>query len=311
MNPARAIARLSLFAVVAVAAGCSDNPSIYYRPGINDAQVAAPTNAAGTGWGDAAAAPRETTVAMPEYAANGAPVPTMGPNGLCCPSGYMLAYTAVAAPCEPAPAPCEPVPCAPPPCACYLPCQDGHSDWHARAVVGFPFMFGTDAGEGCFYWGVDVGTTRPCCLGFDAFYRRMSCDDKSSVISPGNSPTAVLATRPIAARFDRDGFGKDGGTMQWVGLKVTYQKQIHGELYGWGGVGPEYFWTNDYINNDSGLGGFAELGIAWKFASWGALRLGVDIHGDYTSVTRKAVANAGKSRLLWTVAPTIGLEIDF
>jgi hypothetical protein len=313
-RPRTFVASLSLLGLVAVATGCSDSSTVYYRPGMNEPSAAAPAYPTAA---YAEAAPRAMAVAPPSWTTTDwtqtAPegyvrevVPTPGP----CPTPYgaCLPVAPPAPVCAPVACAPEPVPCAPPRCACYLPCQNGESDWHARALVGYPFMFGTDSGEGCFYWGVDVGTTRPCCLGFDLFYRGMTCDDGVVSLSPGLSPTAA---GPIAARFDRDGYGKDGGTMQWVGLKVTYQKQIRGQLYGWGGVGPEYFWTNDYIDDDSGIGAFGEFGIGWKFASWGSVRLGVDVHADYTSVTRKALANAGKSRLLWTVAPTIGIEIDF
>ena len=218
-----------------------------------------------------------------------------------------------AAPCAPPPAaaPCAPPPCAPPPCApppCGLPCELGQSDWHVRVLGGFPFQFGTDPGEGCNYWGVDIGTTRCNCVGFDLFYRGMQCPDDKVSSGPGNSPTA----RVIPVHFDRDSFGKDGGTFQFVGVKATYQKSLGtGRLYGYVGAGPEYFWTQDYLDDDSGFGGFAEAGIGWRFASWGSVRLGLDLHGDYTSVTRKDPANSGDSRMLWTLAPNIGVEFDF
>ena len=186
------------------------------------------------------------------------------------------------------------------------------SEWHVRALGGFPFFAGTDPGKGCNYWGVDIGTTRCNCVGVDAFWRVMSCSDVLSSSGPGTSPTANGAPRTAAAKFERDGYGEDGGTMQFLGVKVTYEKSISGSpIYWYGGIGPEYFWTQSYIDDDDGFGGFAETGLGWRFASWGALRLGLDIHGDYTSVTRKAVSNSGQDRLLWTFAPNLGVEIDF
>ena len=265
------LALLSLLGTAAIAAGCSDTATVYNRP------------------------------ATGLYAAAHSPSPCAPPP---------------AAPCEPAPPCATPPPCAaPPPCAptpppCGLPCERGQSDWHVRVLGGVPFMVGTDAGEGCYYLGADIGTTRCNCIGFDAFYRMMNCDDER--VSPAGPRTSPTGRRAIPARFDRDEFGKDGGLIQFVGLKATYEKSFGGSnLYGWVGAGPEYFWTNKYIDNDSGFGGFAEAGVGWRLGSWGAVRLGVDIHGDNTSVTRKAVAHSGDSRFLWTIAPTIGMEFDF
>ena len=187
------------------------------------------------------------------------------------------------------------------------------SDWHVRLIGGFPFFSGTDPGTGCNYFGLDIGTTRASCIGVDAFYRVMSCSDKRVAgTGPGGSPTARLAPRSAEAHFDRDGFGEDGGTFQFVGVKATWQKSFGGSpVYWYVGAGPEYFWTQNYIDDDSGIGAFAETGIAWRFARWGAVRLGLDVHADSTSVTRKSPSNSGKDRLLWTFAPNIGIEFDF
>ncbi len=282
MNCARSLlTTISLLGAVVLAGGCADRRTVYLY---------------GTPGGTASYATTAPTYA-PATAAVGRTV-AQAPG---CPP-----------PCPPPPPPCPPPPCAPPPPPCGLPCELGVSDWHVRAVAGFPFYGGTDPGEGCFYWGFDVGTTRCNCVGFDAFYRSTQCDDEPGETSPGTSPTAQAATRVIAAEFDRNGYGSDGGKIQWVGVKATYQKSFGGSnFYGYGGVGPEYFWTENYLDDDSGIGGFAELGVGWRFASWGALRAGVDIHGDSTSVTRKAVSDSGDSRFLWTVAPIIGLEFDF
>lgn len=274
MLPTRSLfVLLSMTGAAVSAAGCADSRTVYLygTPG----GVAGPTAAA------------------------------RAPVAACAP----VATAPVCAP--PAAAPCAPAPCAPPP-PCGLPCERGEGDWHVRALAGVPFQFGTDAGEGCFYWGVDVGTTRCNCVGYDAFYRTMSCDNDPRSLGPIPSPTARLASRPIAAEYDRNDYGKDGGQTHFVGVKATYQRSLgNSAFYGYGGIGPEYFWTNKYIDNDDGFGGFAEAGIGWKFAPWGSLRAGVDIHGDSTSVTRKDEADSGDSRFLWTVAPNLGLEFDF
>lgn len=276
MNRSRSLLALLLLTGAAVSAGCADRRTVYLY---------------GTPGGVAS-----------------------GPAPAYAPAAPRAAATAPCAPVAQAPV-CPPPPCPPPPCApppCGLPCERGESDWHVRALAGVPFQYGTDAGDGCFYWGVDVGTTRCNCVGFDAFYRTMTCDNDPSSLGPITSPTAQAASRAIPVEYDRNGYGKDGGQTQFVGLKVTYQSSFGGSsFYGYGGIGPEYFWTEKYIDNDSGFGGFAEVGIGWKFASWGSLRAGVDIHGDSTSVTRKDASNSGDSRFLWTVAPNLGLEIDF
>ena len=276
------LAALSLTGAAVFAAGCADTRTVYLY---------------GTPGGVASTTSQATAIASP--------VPP------CAPCAPVAQVPVCPPPCAPAPV-CAPPPCAPPPPVCGLPCERGESDWHVRVLGGKPFLFGTDAGHGCSYWGADVGTTRCNCVGYDAFYRTMSCDDEPGSLSPGTSPTAQAASRAIPASFDRNGYGKDGGRIQFVGVKATYQSSIgHSAFYGYGGIGPEYFWTQKYIDNDSGFGGFAEAGIGWHFASWGSLRAGVDVHGDSTSVTRKAVADSGQSRFLWTVAPTLGLEFDF
>jgi hypothetical protein len=282
-----------------VVVGCADRATVRYRPGY-------------------APAPAPAVASAPVYrgpSSGGDYWTTPPPGGYSAPVYSQPAATGPCAPppcAPPPPPPCEPPPCAPPPPPpCGLPCETGVSNWHVRGVIGFPFQFGTDAGTGCNYWGVDVGTTRCNCWGIDAFFRTASCSDdlNQGGIGPTPSPTA----RVEAVKFDRDGAGEDGGQFNWVGLKATYEHSISpaNRIYGWVGAGPEYFWTNDYLHDDDGFGAFVDAGLGWRFASWGALRLGVDLHADYTSVGRQSPSNDGSERWLFTLAPTLGLEIDF
>ncbi len=202
-----------------------------------------------------------------------------------------FAYTT---PC--APPPCAPPPCAPPPCAapcppepCGLPCERCESDWHVRALGGFSFWLGTDAGDNCGYVGADVGRNLcGSCWSIDGFWR-------------GHS-----------AQFDRDPSGHDGGTWNHVGVKASYERSLGGgRWFAYGGAGPEYFWTNDYLHDDSGFGVFGEAGIGYVVSRHFRVRAGLDVHGMYTDAGRQSPADDGNSRWLWVVAPVVGLEFDF
>jgi hypothetical protein len=198
-------------------------------------------------------------------------------------------------PCAPAPAPCPPAPCATPAptwCGCGLPCEDKISQWHVRGVFGWAFFSGTDAAESCLYWGADLGRTFCGCWGLSVFYRYNS------------------------GRFDREGdpsgVVKDGGAFHHVGVKLEYERSINrSHFYVWGGIGPEYFWTQDYLDDDSGFGVFGELGIGYVINQNFRIRAGLNVHGMETSVGRKFPADDGNSRWLWIVAPVIEGEVDF
>jgi hypothetical protein len=158
-------------------------------------------------------------------------------------------------------------------------------------MVGYAFSFGEDSADPCLYLGGDIGYT-PCgtkcgCWGFDLFYRTQS------------------------VQFDRDPAGADGGDFHFVGVKLTYERSIHGRWYAYAGAGPEYFWTNDYIDDDSGFGIFAEAGIGYMLTRTLRLRFGVEAHGLDTDVGRQSPADDGQSRWLWLVAPVAGLEFSF
>lgn len=193
--------------------------------------------------------------------------------------------------------PCPPAPCAPPAApartwsGCGLPCSDGLSMWHVRGVIGEAFFEGTDPADNCLYWGGDLGRTFCGCWGLDAFYRYHS------------------------GQLDRQNLGdprKDGGSWNHVGVKLTYESQLgSSRFYWWVGAGPEYFWTKDYLTNDTGFGVFAEAGVGYLINQNLRIRAGVNAHGLDTDVTREFPADDGQSRWLWILAPVIELEIDF
>ena len=204
------------------------------------------------------------------------------PSGSAGAADEPLATTRAAAPVA-APR-CAPAPCAP---LCGLPCESGEASWHVRAVGGVATWAGDDPGNPCTYLGADIGRTLCGCWGIDAFYRTQS------------------------ARFDRDPAGLDGGDIHHLGVKATYERSLGGRFYAWGGVGPEYFWTSDYLDDDSGFGAFGEAGLGFVLNRTWRARLGVNVHGFDSDVARRSPADDGRSRWLWVIAPVAGLEIDF
>jgi hypothetical protein len=272
--PAAAAAALLVFAVAVPAAG--DSSSI--------------AGAGQGGW---------TT--PPGGSLQDAPIAVTRPGGAVMPPPAPPAREVV--PAQPYLAPSQPytapgAPCAPPVAAapertwsgCGLPCSDGISQWHVRGVLGRAWTFGDDEMEDCWYWGFDVGRTFCGCWGLDLFYRY-----HSGQFDRNNPPQPTV----------------DGGEFHHVGAKFTYDFPISGKIYGWAGVGPEYWWTSDYLNDDSGFGVFAELGVGYVFNRNIRLRAGVNIHGLDTDVTRVLPANDGDSRWLWVVAPVVELEWAF
>lgn len=277
---------------------------------------------AGTSAAPAAAAPKAAPAAGAPAAAtdplygSGSSIANAGSSGWTTPpAGGSVQPAPVpitstwSAPAAPAQAvvgatPAQPAapPCAPPPApmaapaertwsGCALPCADGISMWHVRGVIGEAFSFGEDPIDNCLYWGGDIGRTFCGCWGLDAFYRYHSGQlDRNN---PGD---------PI----------KDGGSWNHVGVKVTFEGQIgSSKFYWWAGVGPEYFWTQDYLNDDDGFGVFGEAGLGYLLSRNLRLRLGVNVHGMDTDVTRELPADDGESRWLWVVAPVAEVEFSF
>jgi len=211
------------------------------------------------------------------------------------PAGTTTWAAPCAAPCAtPCPTPC-PTPCAPR-CwsGCGLPCAEGFSDWHLRGVIGYSFHAGTDSGDGNLYYGADVGWTSACCWGIDAFYRRHcgTFDREFPIVG--------------ATVFE----GEDGGTFNHIGVKLTYQKAFGGSRwYGYAGAGPQYFWTEDYLDDDTGIGGFAELGIGYVLKKNWRVRAGVEVLGQSTSAGRLSPIDDDEDRLLWFISPVFEIEL--
>jgi len=185
--------------------------------------------------------------------------------------------------------PCDaPMACPCPP-QCGLPCERGQGGWNLRALGGLAFWGGTDAADDCSYFGADVGHSFcGSCWSLGGFWRTHT------------------------ARFDRDPAGEDGGTWNHVGLKLSYERSLGGgRWYVWGGVGPEYFWTTDYLDDDSGFGVFGEAGLGYVVNRHWRILAGVNVHGMSTDVGRRSPADDGESRWLWIVAPVVGIQFDF
>lgn len=192
--------------------------------------------------------------------------------------------------------PCPPTPVAPAAAparswsGCGLPCADGLSMWHVRGVIGEAFFEGTDPADNCLYWGADLGRTFCGCWGLDVFYRYHG------------------------DQFPRQGgtLTKDGGSWSHVGVKATYQSSFgQSRFYWWIGAGPEYFWTQDYLDDDSGFGVFAEAGVGYQLSKNLAVRAGVNAHAMDTTVGRLNPADDGVSRWLFVIAPVLELELNF
>jgi len=224
-----------------------------------------------------------------------APTPVSGPwTGPAAPPAPPAATVVDSGPYVAPGAPCAPPAMAAAPtrswAGCGMPCSDGISMWYLTGVFGRAWQLGDDHGEDCWYGGFDLGRTFCGCWGLDLFYRYHSGQFERS-----NSPQPT----------------RDGGAFHHVGVKFTYDFPISGRLYGWAGVGPEYWWTDGYLNEDDGFGVFGELGVGYVLSQNIRLRAGVNVHGLDTDVTRKFPADDGESRWLWVIAPVIEVEFAF
>ena len=179
---------------------------------------------------------------------------------------------------------------------CGLPCENGCGSWHVRAVVGWPLFVGDDdAIEGCYYFGADVGRTFPCCLGVDLFYRQFGCEADRTVGAGAGAYT-----------------GTDVGTWYTIGVKATMSHSINnGKVYWYAGIGPEFFWAQDFVATDEGFGGFAEVGLGYMITRHLSIRAGLDVHALSTSAARLNTVDDGSTRLLWVFAPIVGVSYDF
>lgn len=171
-----------------------------------------------------------------------------------------------------------------------LPSDNGISMWYLTGVFGRSFHFGDDHADPCWYWGFDSGRSFCGNWGLDLFYRYHS------------------------GQYERDEQGApdmDGGSTHHAGFKLTYDIPLAGDFYAWTGAGPEYWWTEDYLTDDSGIGVYAEAGLGWVINRNLRLRAGVNMHGMDSDVTRKDPADDGQSRWLWVIAPVLQAEFAF
>lgn len=180
---------------------------------------------------------------------------------------------------------------------CGLPCEKGCGNWHVRGLGGWPFFSGDDATlEGCSYFGLDVGRTWPCCFGVDLFARTFGAEADRWVPIPGALGYA----------------GTDSGRFYTLGLKATWQGSFSGSRWFWYvGAGPEVFWARDYLVDDEGIGGFAEIGLGYRIAKNWRIRAGLDVHVLSTKTAHEDPWEDDESRLLWVFAPVIGVEVTF
>ncbi len=156
---------------------------------------------------------------------------------------------------------------------------------------GASFWFGDDSGDIGPYAGVDFGYTMCGCFGIDVFYRY------------------------VGGTFDRiepSGILEDSGAFHHVGLKFTYQSSFSqgSRWYWWGGLGASWFKAREFRDKDDGIAGYGELGLGFLVTDSIRARLGVSAHAADTVIGRKLPSVDTGSRLLWTVAPTLGVEFD-
>ncbi len=183
---------------------------------------------------------------------------------------------------------------------CGLPCEQGITTWNVRAVVGYHVQSGDDTGEPCEYYGIDFGRDLCCpCWGIDGFLRYH--EGRYDRIVPG--AIGALATTE----------GEDGGETFHIGVKVTYERSLrNSRWFWWAGAGPEYYWTNDYLDDDSGFGVYGEVGLGYMLSQSWRIRAGINAHWlPDATYGRENPADDGDGRSLLIIAPTISIELDF
>jgi len=172
-----------------------------------------------------------------------------------------------------------------------LSCERKENGWHVRGLAGAAFFAGLESGTTGLYAGADIGYTMCNCLGIDVFYRF------------------------AASTFDRNlpnGLLEDSGDWHTVGLKATFDKTFNAtsRWYWSAGLGAGYFKSRRYQEDDSGLAGYAEFGVGYMLSNSIRARLGLDVHAMKTTTGRLNPASADGSRMLWILAPVLGVEID-
>jgi hypothetical protein len=160
---------------------------------------------------------------------------------------------------------------------------------------GFAWFEGDDAPEGCMYWAAEIGRTFCGCWGLGLFY--------------AYTPAEFDRFVPAGAA----GQTVDGGVFHHVGIKFTFEKSIaDSRFYVHGGIGPEYWWSQDFIVDDEGFGVFGEIGVGYVFSRNFRAILGLNAHWMFDCRTgRYFPEDDDEGRDLWIVAPVLGIEVHF
>lgn len=166
------------------------------------------------------------------------------------------------------------------------------ASWFVRPVGGYAWRLGSDSGDPGLYAGVDLGHRAVSGWGIAAGYRWAE------------------------ATFDRlqpGGWLEDGGGWHHVGLKAVFEKPpCNGRgFYFWSGLGAEYVMATDYEGDANGWGAFAELGVGYAVSERFRLLCGVNAHATRTAAARYDPADDDTERWIFTIAPVLGVELDF
>ena len=105
---------------------------------------------------------------------------------------------------------------------------------------------------------------------------------------------------------------QDAGDIHFIGAKLTYEQSFSRDspLYIWAGIGPGWFKTRRFAQDDDGFGMLGEVGLGYVINDTFRLRLGTNIMALNTRAGRMLPANDGSRRWVTTVAVVAGIEID-
>ncbi len=172
-----------------------------------------------------------------------------------------------------------------------LACERRRPTWHLRALGGGVFPQGDDKGDAGLVAGLDAGRTFTNCFGADLFYRYVRTSFDRAVVG---------------------GLLEDAGLIHAAGLKITFNKSLgtSNRLFFWAGLGAGYFKTSGLQHNDRGVAGYGELGLGYLLSDRLRLRLGGNVMAMDTDAGRFLATDDHSKRLLWLVAPTLGIELD-
>lgn len=169
-----------------------------------------------------------------------------------------------------------------------VPDAPGSKPWRVRLIGGVGIATGDDAPDSEGQLAMDVGRVLPGGVEVDIFWRTQR------------------------APFDREPNGTDCGVIYFLGAKASGEWPLaSSRYYAWGGLGAGAFWTDSYIDNDSGFGVMGEGGLGYVLSANARLRLGVGLQGIDSEVGRNDPADDGSSRWLLIFAPALQLEFHF